>query len=75
VFNATGGYATAGWQLYKLAKQKNDNGIYFPVWGTCLGFEFMAFLSANKTDLRHACGVEGIAMPLVFKPGKSIRVQ
>jgi gamma-glutamyl hydrolase len=74
-FNATDGYATAGWELYKLAKLKNDAGIYFPVWGTCLGFELLAFLSPNKTETRSACSVERIAISLKMKPGKATRIQ
>ncbi|KDR20014.1 Gamma-glutamyl hydrolase [Zootermopsis nevadensis] len=54
-FTATDGYASAGWQLYKLAAKKNDAGVYFPVWGTCLGFELLAVLSANRTDVRNLC--------------------
>jgi hypothetical protein len=73
-FNVTDGYATAGWELYKFAKLKNDAGIYFPVWGTCLGFELLAFLSANRTEIRNGCSVERIAVPLKMKPGKPIRI-
>jgi gamma-glutamyl hydrolase len=69
-FNATEGYATAGVELYKLAKQKNDAGVYFPVWGTCLGFELLFVLSANQTDLRTACNITYTPMPLTFKRGK-----
>lgn len=68
-FNVTDGYATAGWELYKLAKLKNDAGVYFPVWGTCLGFELLAFLSANNTETRKVCSVKRIALPLTMKPG------
>jgi gamma-glutamyl hydrolase len=70
LFTATDGYAAAAWELYKLAKQKNNAGIYFPVWGTCLGFELLAVFSANRTDIRNRCDVVNISMPLVFKPGK-----
>jgi hypothetical protein len=69
-FNATDGYATAGWELYKLAKQKNDAGLYFPVWGTCLGFELLFVLSANRTDLREACNISYTPMSLTFRPGE-----
>jgi imidazoleglycerol phosphate synthase glutamine amidotransferase subunit HisH len=73
--NATDGYATAGWELFKLAKQKNDDGIHFPVWGISLGFQLLASLSANNTEVRNTCAVERIAMPLTLKPGKPIHVQ
>ncbi|CAN0497150.1 unnamed protein product, partial [Ectocarpus sp. 8 AP-2014] len=29
------------WAL-KYAKELNDDGDFFPVWGTCLGWEWMA---------------------------------
>jgi gamma-glutamyl hydrolase len=70
LFTTTDGYATAAWELYKLAAEKNDAGVYFPVWGTCLGFELLAVLSANRTDVRNRCDIFNIAMPLTFKPGK-----
>ena len=31
-------YASQVKILYDKAKELNDEGIYFPVWGTCLGF-------------------------------------
>lgn len=37
----------SGNYLLTLAKNANDHGEYFPVWGTCLGFEMM-ILSAAK---------------------------
>jgi len=30
-----------------LAIEANDKGDYFPVWGTCLGFELLLLASAN----------------------------
>ena len=43
-------YAVAGKKLLKMAMEINDNGIHFPVWGTCLGFELM--ILAITDDLR-----------------------
>lgn len=43
-------YAVAGKKLLKMAMEINDNGIHFPVWGTCLGFELM--ILAITEDLR-----------------------
>ena len=43
-------YAVAGKKLLKMAIEINDNGIHFPVWGTCLGFELM--ILAITEDLR-----------------------
>ena len=33
--------------LMNLAKEANDNGVYFPVWGNCQGFELMLILENN----------------------------
>lgn len=69
-FNVNDGYAAAGWELYKLAKQKNDAGVYFPVWGTCLGFELLFAVSANVTDRGKTCNIIHTPMSVTFKPGK-----
>jgi gamma-glutamyl hydrolase len=69
-FNVTDGYATAGRELYRLAEQKNDAGLYFPVWGTCLGFELLFAVSPNHTDLREACNITHSPTSVTFKPGK-----
>ncbi|KAK7113495.1 gamma-glutamyl hydrolase-like [Littorina saxatilis] len=46
-------YALAGRILYDLAIQAIDNGDYFPLWGTCLGFQFLACATANTNFLNH----------------------
>ena len=43
-------YGVVGKKLLKMAIEINDNGVYFPVWGTCLGFELM--ILAISDDLR-----------------------
>jgi hypothetical protein len=35
---AEGAYVDFGKAIFDKAKKMNDNGQYFPVWGTCLGF-------------------------------------
>ena len=40
-------FAKAGIFLVKLAKEANDAGDYFPVWGTCLGFELLMLEAAG----------------------------
>ena len=40
-------------KLFEWALRKNDEGHYFPVWGTCLGFENLAmFVGGGKDVLR-----------------------
>ncbi|KAM7357640.1 gamma-glutamyl hydrolase isoform 2-T4 [Cochliomyia hominivorax] len=66
-FNQSHGYADAGRHIYELAQELNDNGTYFPVWGTCLGFELLVYLSANSTEPRTYCSSSSQALPLEFK--------
>jgi gamma-glutamyl hydrolase len=61
------GYSAAGRQIYDIAKEMNEAGHYFPLWGTCLGFELLAYLSANNTEIRAKCNSNSQALPLEFK--------
>ncbi|XP_013856545.1 gamma-glutamyl hydrolase, partial [Austrofundulus limnaeus] len=45
------GYQRAAKIFYELAIEANKRGDYFPVWGTCLGFEQLMYLSSRKTIL------------------------
>jgi len=36
-------------QCIRKAKQYNDRGVYFPIWGTCLGFELMIALETSNS--------------------------
>ena len=36
--------------MLKHAIDSNDKGDFFPVWGTCLGFEFLANITAQEQD-------------------------
>ncbi|XP_034481571.1 gamma-glutamyl hydrolase [Drosophila innubila] len=66
-FNQTNGYGDAGGHLIRIAKQINDNGTFFPVWGTCLGMELLVFKMANGIETRSDCESLGEALPLEFK--------
>lgn len=59
---------SAGQLLYDLALKENDAGTVFPVWGTCMGFQFLNILTAGTEDvLCEACfTTEGIPMALNF---------
>ena len=37
--------------MINLAIEANNNGDYFPVWGTCLGFESLALSTSNNVTL------------------------
>ncbi|XP_060730192.1 gamma-glutamyl hydrolase [Tachysurus vachellii] len=59
------GYATAAGIFYKLALEANSKGDYFPVWGTCLGYEKLTLLTSGKSLLSHT-NTSGVALPLKF---------
>lgn len=51
--------------FYELAIEANKKGDYFPVWGTCLGFEQLAVLTSRNTILANT-DTEGVPLPLNF---------
>jgi len=42
-----GDYEHVGRLILKHAISENDAGRFFPVWGTCLGFERLVMYTAN----------------------------
>jgi gamma-glutamyl hydrolase len=69
-FSTSGGYVDAARQLYNRAILKNSLGTYFPIWGTCRGFELLAYLATGSKDILTDCEAENVALPLELKPGK-----
>lgn len=55
--------------IYKILVEMNERGDYFPLWGTCLGFELFSFYSSNLTEHRDRCSAVFVTLPLVFAPG------
>lgn len=51
--------------------QANDGGDYFPVWGTCLGFEELTYLTLGKLVLVKN-NMRDVALPLNFTDGKDL---
>jgi gamma-glutamyl hydrolase len=47
--------------------EMNEREQYFPLWGTCLGFELLTYLSAGGDEHRAHCSSTNQALPLVFK--------
>ncbi|XP_063446341.1 gamma-glutamyl hydrolase-like [Mytilus trossulus] len=43
----TSGYANASRYFYEMALKAYDKGDYYPVWGTCLGFQELSALTAG----------------------------
>jgi gamma-glutamyl hydrolase len=66
-FNQTNGYSEAGRHIYDIAVEMNEKGNYFPLWGTCLGFELLTYLSADGVEHRTDCSSHNQALPLDFK--------
>ncbi|KAM4606234.1 gamma-glutamyl hydrolase [Polymixia lowei] len=59
------GYERAARIFYQLAIEANSRGDYFPVWGTCLGFEQLTYLTSGKL-LLSLTNTSGVALPLIF---------
>ncbi|XP_076629587.1 gamma-glutamyl hydrolase-like isoform X2 [Colletes latitarsis] len=70
-FKNSKGYADAGDTIYKIAKKMNDKGDYFPIFGICLGFELLTYVTdvSNRTKHRTPCSADDIALPLEFTNG------
>ncbi|XP_053323205.1 gamma-glutamyl hydrolase [Spea bombifrons] len=60
-------YAKVAKIFYDLALKANDNGDYFPIWGTCLGFEELTYLTSGELLLT-LTNTEDISLPLNFSP-------
>jgi len=43
-----GDYLEFGRFIYNTIKEYNDNGTYYPLWGTCLGLENIAIYAADE---------------------------
>lgn len=60
-------YRKFGEKLWYLALEKNQKR-YYPVWGTCLGFELLTILQAGE-DVLTKCDSRNVAMNLNFVEG------
>jgi len=60
-------YQTANY-LFNLSLSANENGDYFPVWGTCQGFQLLSILIAEDMSVlsRNAFDSESLLLPLDF---------
>ena len=43
-----GNYREIGEYIYKSVIDKNDAGEYYPIWGTCLGYENLARFASDS---------------------------
>jgi len=59
------GYGRAARVLWDLAA--NNQHDFFPIWGTCLGFELLTYLELSERRLAN-CSSQNQALPLEFTP-------
>ncbi|GFY42240.1 gamma-glutamyl hydrolase [Trichonephila inaurata madagascariensis] len=62
------GYSRTGQIIFDIANKMNDKGDFFPLWGSCLGFELLHYLVAQKLWMK-ACAAQDIATNLEFVKG------
>ncbi|KAK0049244.1 gamma-glutamyl hydrolase A-like isoform X1 [Biomphalaria pfeifferi] len=60
-------YATSGKYMYDLAIEANKNLDFFPLWGTCLGFQLMTALSSDGNDHLKRTDSNNLTLPLIFE--------
>ena len=52
-------------ELWRLAEESNSRGHYFPIWGTCLGFEYLVKLASGDVNiLQGGYKAENVSYPL-----------
>lgn len=56
-------YARVAKIFYRLALKANDNGDFFPIWGTCMGMQLLTVLVAGKSLLEKTTA-ENVALHL-----------
>ncbi|GFU39023.1 gamma-glutamyl hydrolase [Nephila pilipes] len=59
------GYGRTGQIIFDIATKMNNKGDFFPLWGTCLGFELLNYLAAQKLWMK-ACAAHDIATNIEF---------
>ncbi|XP_075952260.1 gamma-glutamyl hydrolase [Anarhichas minor] len=63
----TSQFSRAARIFYRLALKANDARDYFPIWGTCQGFQQLSVLTANK-NLLTLTDTKAVALPLTLTP-------
>lgn len=63
-------YETAE-KLFKMALEENDKGEYFPVFGTCLGFELLSVIISQDHDVLERFSAKAQPAPLYFTNDRS----
>lgn len=68
-FNETGGYGEVGQTLYDLALETNQKGVYYPVFGICLGMELLGQVAIGGQEIRAHCSASKLPLALNFEDG------
>lgn len=68
----TSDYYAAGVTVYKAAVAANLKGDFFPLWGTCLGFEELGKLMSGSSDAVLSAGFDSENYPVALKPAGSV---
>ena len=66
-------YSRKGLIVYNYAKKLNNQGVHFPLWGTCLGFEEMAVMEANDEGFKLTGGMDAVNVPSTLEYTKEAR--
>jgi len=62
-----GDYIEMSRTILDYAKEQNDKGKFYPLWGTCQGYEYMSIITAkNQDDVLKVYGVEKVSLPVKF---------
>lgn len=64
-------YAHMSHYFFNRAIQANKHGDYFPMWGTCLGFEMLTVMAAGH-DVLSDTDSENMTIPLKLVPGMKV---
>ena len=67
-------FTKKGQYLVNLAIEANLNGDYFPIWGTCLGYELMMIAIANDPTILSLYNSSNHRLPLSLKNMKYSRI-
>lgn len=64
-------YYQTGKYIFDWVKQTNDQGIYYPLTGHCMGFQYLAILASEDNSsvlLKNAFDSEDLSLPLTWTP-------
>jgi len=67
----------SAWKIWNTALELNDQGDFFPIWGTCLGFEYLIQMASLAPDsssddaivLEGGYDAENVSWPLIIDSG------